>query len=308
MENRNLPTARIHYIPMKEFKIRPPKILKSKAIQILNVVLISSIIFVIPVLLLGISILFSTILIFIIAVIVLIKMAINPTPLQVKNLEVYPNRVAFYYNKGKKNEVIRRKQINRLDFEVDLNGEKPKLTFLHHELILESIEELPIIMDGITEVLDFEYFDTSRLNKNIEMLNYKPKYTANPRSLSFIRIEDNHDKVIFVDIINSNSRLIIDKTNQNLLAYGKAYERYSAGFFADEIINIENITVKLTSKRSHVLRVDVKFKDGTNFLVFKMVIKKEDKLIAFYDADKLYEKLCNIIELKKVKIRKELIS
>jgi hypothetical protein len=192
-----------------------------------------------------------------------------------------------------------------LYFEVKVFPNLVELRIENYTIPLENVADFPMVIDQISELWDFEYYDTFHTSRNSEILIYKPKSAARFEPNSFLHFEETIDTIKFLDKMNIASYFEIDKNTSKINSSKFDKMRSHSG-------KIKRIEITMVSKirfsNKFILTVVLIYENNESQYIFESDKRlSEDELTVLRDMEKIYEVLRKVKVLDDVEIVKAIV-
>jgi hypothetical protein len=192
-----------------------------------------------------------------------------------------------------------------LYFEVTILPNLVELRIEGYTIPLEDVADFPLVIDHISELWDFEYYDTFHTPRNSEILIYKPKSAARFEPSSFLLFEEKPPKIKVLDKMNLSNWFEIDTNIDEIECSKFSKIRFHLG-------KIKRIDITIKSKNrfstKSALNIIIIYENDESRYIFESDKRLEkDELTVLRDMERIYEKLKEIDALKNVKIVKTII-
>ena len=224
---------------------------------------------------------------------------------QLKSITFTPNTMEFKYWNALKEKKEMRIGYESLYFEVKVLPNLVELRIEDYTIFLENVADFPMVIDHISELWDFEYYDTFHTPRNSEILIYKPKSTARFEPSSFLHFEETVDTIKFLDKMDIAIYIEINKNTGEIKSSKFDKMRSHSG----KIKRIEiTVVSKIRFSNKFILKVVLFYDNNESQYIFESDKRlSEDELTVLRDMEKIYEALRKVKVLDDVEIVKAIV-
>jgi hypothetical protein len=224
---------------------------------------------------------------------------------QLKSITFTPNTMEFKYWNALKEKKEMRIGYESLYFEVKVLPNLVELRIEDYTIPLENVADFPMVIDHISELWDFEYYDTFHTPRNSEILIYKPKSVARFEPFSLLHFEETVDTIKFLDKIDIAIYFEIHKNTGEI----KSSKFDKMGSHSGKIKRIEiTVVSKIRFSNKFILTVVLIYKNNESQYIFESDKRlAEDELTLLRDMERIYEALRKVTVLDDVEIVKAIV-
>lgn len=206
-------------------------------------------------------------------------------------------------NKRSELEIIQTPINQHIDFKVNILENRVDVGYFNTIIPLYETASLPVLIDGIANMYDFEFYDSAQLFDETEVLTYKSKRVKEPNFPSLLIIQNRNRNLKIFDLLNQGNWLEFD------FRVGEVY-RSNIGItdtFQVLIIQLQKIEIFAFRgeyfKGNSNIQIKLTLGNGYKLDVFQTKNRKpEQELTTVRDAKAIYKLLKMNDNLKHVEV------
>jgi len=190
-----------------------------------------------------------------------------------------------------------------IDFKVNVLENHVEVEYFDTIISLYETASLPVLLDGIANMHDFEFYDSTQLFDKSEVLTYKSKRVENPNFPSMLIIQNRNKNLKILDLLNQGNWIEFDFRKDEILRSNKELR----DTFQIVISRIQKIEIFVfrghKNMRKRILKVWITLGNGHKVNVFQTKNRSSgQELITVRDAKKVYQLLSENDNLKHIEI------
>jgi hypothetical protein len=188
-----------------------------------------------------------------------------------------------------------------IDFKVNILENRVEVEYFNTIIPLYETASLPILIDGIANMYDFEFYDSTQLLNKTEVLTYKSKRVKEPNFPSLLIIQNRNRNLKIFDLLNQGNWLEFDFQKDEI------YRSNSDDTFKIVIGQIQTIEIFTFrgeySKGKSNIQIKLTLGNGYKLDVFQTKNRKpEQELTTVRDAKAIYKLLKMNYNLKHIEV------